>query len=121
MPVKIDKIEVRLDFHVYPIVDFELLIGFPLENLLQENSSQGSLSLDSGETAFTTPISCPENPMAEHHDDHNPLEKMMLASPLTYPNIASHPDPPNEALLEENTREEWSDRIIDFFEAVWIE
>ena len=54
--VKIDKIEVRLDFYVYPIVDFELFIGFPLENLLQEKSSQGSLSHDSGETAFTTPI-----------------------------------------------------------------
>ena len=30
--VKIDKIEVCLDFHVYPIVDFDLLIGYPLEN-----------------------------------------------------------------------------------------
>ena len=27
VPVKIDKIEVRLDFHVYPIVNFDLLIG----------------------------------------------------------------------------------------------
>ena len=102
VPIKIDKIEVRLDFHVYPIVDFELLIGAPLENLLQEKPSQGSLSYESGETS---PISYPKNPMVEHHDDHNPLEKMMLASPLTYPNIASPPDPLNEALLE----------------AVWIE
>ena len=34
VPVKIDKIEVRLDFHVYPIVDFDLLIGSPLEKVL---------------------------------------------------------------------------------------
>ena len=35
VPVKIDKIKVCLDFHVYPIpiVDFDLLIGYPLENL----------------------------------------------------------------------------------------
>jgi hypothetical protein len=121
VPVKIDKIEVRLDFHIYPIIDFDHLIGSPLENLLQEKSSQGSLSIESGQTAFTPPITYPEIPMVEHHDDHNLLEEMMLASPLISPNIASPPDPLNEALLEENTREELSNRIIDFFEAVWIE
>ena len=82
MPVKIDKIEVRLDFYVYPIIDFELPIGFPLENLLQEKSAQGSLNHDSGETTFTTPICYQEIPMVEHHDDHNLFEEMMLASPL---------------------------------------
>jgi hypothetical protein len=39
VPVKIDKIEFCLDFHIYPIVDFDLLLGSPLENLLQEKSS----------------------------------------------------------------------------------
>ena len=121
VPVNIDKIKVRLDFYVYPIVDFELLIGFPLENLLQETSTQGSLSYDSGQTTLTTPVSCPEIPMVEHHDDHNLFEEMMLASPLISPNMASPPDPLNEELLEAKTKEGWSDRIIDFFEAVWIE
>ena len=59
--------------------------------------------------------------MVEHHDNHNLFEEIMLASPLISPNIASPPDPLNEALLEENTREELSNRIIDFSEAVWIE
>ena len=59
--------------------------------------------------------------MVEHHDDHNLFEEIMLASPLISPNIASPPDPLNEALLEENTREEWADRIINFSDAVWIE
>jgi hypothetical protein len=35
VPIKIDKIKVQLDFHIYPILDFDLLIGFPLEKLLQ--------------------------------------------------------------------------------------
>ena len=120
VPIKIDKIEVRLDFYVYPIIDFELPIGFPLENLLREKSSQGSLRHDSGETTFTTPISCPENPMAEHHDDHDPFKETMLTSPFISPNIASPPDPLNDALLKEEIREELSNRIIDFSEAVWI-
>ena len=118
MPVKKDKIEVCLDFHVYPVIDFDLLIGSPLENLLQEKSSQGSLSYESGET---TPISCPENPMAEHHDDHNLFEEMMLMSPFISPNTTSSPDPLNDTLLKEEIREEWSDRTRHFFEAVWIE
>ena len=59
--------------------------------------------------------------MVEHHDNHNLFEEIMLASPLISPNIASPPDPLNEALLEENTTEEWSNRIIDFSEAVWVE
>ena len=82
VPVKIDKIEVCLDFHIYPIIDFDLLIGSPLENFLREKSSQGSLGHDSGETTFTTPICYQEIPMVEHHDDHNLFEEMMLASPL---------------------------------------
>ena len=120
MPVKIDKIEVLLDFHVYPIIDFDLLIGFPLEILLREKSSQGSLGHDSGETTFTTPISCSENPMTEHHDDNNLLEEMMLMSPFISPNTASSPDPLNDTLLKEEIREEWSDKTRHFSEAVWI-
>ena len=118
VPVKIDKIEVRLDFHVYPIIDFDLLLGSPLEKLLQEKSPQGSLSYESGETS---PISYMENPMAEHHDDHDPFVETMLTLPFISPNIASPPDPLNDALLKEDIREEQSNRIVDFSKAVWIE
>jgi hypothetical protein len=96
--VEIDKIEVCLDFHVYPIVDFDLLLGSPLENLLQEKSSQGILSYESEETS---PISFPKNPMAEHHDNHNLFKETTLMSPFISPNTASSPDPLNDALLKE--------------------
>jgi hypothetical protein len=121
VPVKIDKIEVKLDFHIYPILDFELLIGYPLETLLHEKSSQGSLKPKSGETAFATLISCPEDPTVEHHLNHDPIEEMMLVSPFISPNIASPPNPLNEVLLKEDIREEWSNGIIDFSEAIWID
>jgi hypothetical protein len=121
VPVKIDKIEVKLDFHIYPILDFEILIGYPLEMLLHEKSSQGSLKHKSGETAFATLNSCPKNPMVENHLNHDPLKEMMLVSPFSSPNIPSPPDPFSEALLKEDIREEWSNGIIDFAEAVWID
>ena len=40
MPITTNKIEVRIDFHIYDIIDFDLLLGYPLEKLL---ASHGSL------------------------------------------------------------------------------
>ena len=58
----IDKIEVHLDFYIFDIMeDFDVLLGFPLEKLLQQKSSQGSLDDEFGKTTSTTPISCPES------------------------------------------------------------
>ena len=89
--------------------------------LLLEKSSQGSLKHKSGETAFATLISCTEDPKVEHHLNHEPFKEMMLVSPFISPNIASPPDPLNEALLKEDIREEWSNGTIEFSEAFWID
>ena len=37
VPIKIDRIEVQLDFHIYPILNFDLLIGYHLEIFLIKN------------------------------------------------------------------------------------
>jgi hypothetical protein len=37
--VKIDKTKVHLDFHIYAILEFDILIGYPVENLLQRKPS----------------------------------------------------------------------------------
>jgi hypothetical protein len=34
MPLTIDRIEVNLDFHIFDILNFDLLLGSPLEKLL---------------------------------------------------------------------------------------
>jgi hypothetical protein len=43
VPVIIDKTKVHLDFHIYAILEFDLLIGHPLENLILENLPMGAL------------------------------------------------------------------------------
>ena len=48
VPAKIEKIEVKLYFHIYPILDFVILIGYPLEMLLHEKSSQGASNINPG-------------------------------------------------------------------------
>jgi len=51
----IDKIEVHIDFHIFDIPDFDLLLGFPLEKLL---ASQGSLDETLRKTASATTTPC---------------------------------------------------------------
>ena len=76
----LDKIEVHLDFHIFDILDFDLLIGYPLENSL--TSLQGSLAELPRETAFATATSCLENLLAKPLPEQNPLEEMMHTSPF---------------------------------------
>jgi hypothetical protein len=77
VPITIDKIEVHLDFYIYNILDFDLLLGYPLEKLL---ASHGSLDEKLRETASTTTISCLENSIAKHLPKQNTLEEMMHTS-----------------------------------------
>ena len=55
VPIIIDQIEVHLDFHIYNIINFDLLLGSPLEKLL--TSYQGSLDELRTETASATTTS----------------------------------------------------------------
>jgi hypothetical protein len=41
--IVIDKTEVHLDFHIFAILDFDLLIGYPLKKLFQEKLPMGAL------------------------------------------------------------------------------
>jgi hypothetical protein len=52
VPITIDKTEVRLDFHIFNVINFDLLIDYLLEKLLEV--SQGSLDEKLSETISTT-------------------------------------------------------------------
>ena len=84
MPITIDKIEVRLDFHIYDILDFDLFLGLPLEKLL---ASHGSLDEKLRKVASATATPCLENLLAKPLPEHNPLEEIMHTSPF----ISSEP------------------------------
>jgi hypothetical protein len=53
-----------LDFHIYAILDFDLLIGYQLAKLFKEKPSYGSLDEKLGTTTFATPT-CPESSKAK--------------------------------------------------------
>ena len=58
VPIIIVKSKVRLDFHIYDIVDFDLLLGLQLEKLL---ASHGSLDEKLRETGSASATTCSEN------------------------------------------------------------
>jgi len=41
VPIILNETEVCLDFHIYVILEFDILIGHPLENLIQKNIPMG--------------------------------------------------------------------------------
>jgi hypothetical protein len=59
--MKINETKVCLDFHIFAILEFDLLVGHPIEKLFKEKSSYGSLDEKLGTTASTTPIPCPKS------------------------------------------------------------
>ena len=88
MPVVIDKIEVSIDFHIYAILEFDILIGYPLENLIEEKPSHGGLDEKLGTTASATPTPCPKSPKAKQQPNHNPFEEVKFMSPFVSPKLA---------------------------------
>ena len=79
MLLTLDKIEVHLDFHIFDVLDFDLLLGLPLEKLL---ASHGSLDEKLRETSSATATPHLENLLAKPLPEQNPLEEMMHTSPF---------------------------------------
>jgi hypothetical protein len=85
VPIKINETEVHLDFHIFAILDFEHLIGYPFEKLFQEKPTHGSLDEKLGTTASITHSKIP---MAKHYPNHNPFEEAKFVSPFVSPKLA---------------------------------
>lgn len=82
VPLKIEEREVCLDFHIYAILDFELLIGYPLKKLFKETSSHGSLDEELGVVASTTPILCSKSLVVEQQPNNDPFKEDEFIPPF---------------------------------------
>jgi hypothetical protein len=99
VPMEINETKVFLDFHIYAILDFDLLIGHPLKKF-QEKPSYGSLDERLGTTASANPIPCPERPKAMQQPNHNPFEEVKFISPFFSPRLPSETEHPLPTSLE---------------------
>ena len=79
LSITIDKIEMHLDFYIYDILDFDLILGLSLEKLL---ASHGSLDEKLRETGSATATRHQENLLAKPLPEQNLLEEMMYTSPF---------------------------------------
>jgi hypothetical protein len=79
VPIIIIETEVHLDFHIYAILDFDLLIGYPSEMLFQEKSSHASLKEEFGKIASATHSDIPK---VEHHPNNDPLKEVKFVTPF---------------------------------------
>ncbi|KAF8740685.1 hypothetical protein HU200_013781 [Digitaria exilis] len=81
VPILINGIEMFLDFHVYPTIDFGVLLGYPLEELLP--TFDRSLVEEFRRTISTTIKPCLEIPMVEPYPKQNLFETTVHSSPFT--------------------------------------
>jgi hypothetical protein len=102
VPIIIDKIEVFLDFHIFAILEFDLLIGHPLENLIQEKPSHGGLDERLGTFASATSILCLESPKAKQHPNHDVFEEAKFIPHLFHLGFLVKPFVPRQPHSNQN-------------------
>ena len=56
VPVWYDKTELTLDFHIFEVQDFDILIGHPIEKMFQNISPLGTLDVTLGGKDISLPI-----------------------------------------------------------------
>ena len=86
VPIIINETEVIIDFHIFTILEFDLVIGYPLDKLFQEKYPHRSLSEKFGKIVSATHL---EIRMAEHLPNHDPFEEVKFISPFVSPRLSS--------------------------------
>ena len=80
--VKHEKIDVILDFHVFDVEDFNLMIGHPIEKLLMDAPTQGKLDVCLEKETFSVQISRATNSIAEPSPESKPIMEVTRILPF---------------------------------------
>ena len=75
--IKHENVDVILDFHVFDVQDFDLMIGHPIEKLLMDAPTQGKIDVRLGKETFSVQISRAANSLAEPSLDSEPIMEVM--------------------------------------------
>ena len=81
VPVWHMKTEITLDFHIFEVQDFDILIGHPVEKLFLDVSTIGRLDVSLGGKAYSLPIDPTKNYMAEPLPQAEPIEEVLAVMP----------------------------------------
>jgi len=105
IPVWYDKTEIALDFHIFEVQDFDVLIGQPIEKLFQIISSSRTLDVILGGTAFSSPILRSKDSSAEPMPQEESVDKVQAIFPTETPESSLEKDV-ELFILEEDDQEE---------------
>jgi hypothetical protein len=84
-----DNTKIVLDFHVFNIQDFDILIGYPLEKLLVDPPKTGDLDVKLGRDTFTIPITRVKNSVVDSRPYPYLPKEVMSILPFDSPSHSS--------------------------------
>ena len=73
--------EIALDFHVFEVHDFDILIGHHVEKHFLDVSTLGKLNVSLGGRSYTLPIGQSKNSLAEPTPQEGPYEEVLAVMP----------------------------------------
>jgi len=74
--IRHEDIEVILDFHIFDVQDFDLLVGQPIEKFLTNAPTQIKLEVHLGKETISVQIAKSTNSMTEPSLDTEPIEEV---------------------------------------------
>ena len=89
LPIKVNGTMVNLSFYIFDIMEFDLLIGQPIERLFHEGQ-KGNLNIKLGKNfKCSLPITHSSNAKMELNPEQDPMDEVVVASlsDLTYLNL----------------------------------
>nr|BAD15604.1 hypothetical protein [Oryza sativa Japonica Group]BAD16511.1 hypothetical protein [Oryza sativa Japonica Group] len=81
-PIRHNDVKVILDFHVFEVYDFALIIGHSIEKLFLDVPRTGVLDIKLDKLSFSFPISRSKNSLTEPVPESEPIENMLVVSPF---------------------------------------
>jgi len=83
VPVWHMKTKIALDFHIFEVQDFDILIGHPVEKLFLDVSTLGRIDVSLGGKACSLPINSATTSMAESVPQEEPTEEVLAVMQKT--------------------------------------
>ena len=85
VPVWYNKTELALDFHIFKVQDFDVLIRHPIEKMFQNISPLGTLDVTLGGKDISMPIHWSKDSMTEPTPQDETVDEVEAVLPMETP------------------------------------
>jgi hypothetical protein len=85
IPITCSGVQFVLDFHVFDIENFDLMIGFPIEKFLMEIPTQGRLDFRVGKEVLSVKINASKHAVTDTPTDLEWIKEVNAIIPGEFP------------------------------------